>query len=201
MSLVKKILGGIADPLTHICNVSFKLGTFPDKMKAVKVFPTYKASDKHLFTNYTPVSLLPQFLKMLQKLLVKRRDEFVKKKKKKLLVDNQYGFRTGRSRYGIRGVALEWNESDIENRLRFVQVGQHKSKSLNIICSIPQGSVSGLKLINDICKVSDILKFVFADDTNIICFGGDLQKLSEVVTKEMYKLKCWFDTDKLSLNE
>ena len=55
--------------------------------------------------------------------------------------------------------------------------------------------------INDICKVSKLLKLVlFADDTNIFCSGDDLAELLKDLTEEMIKLKNWFDYNKLSLN-
>ncbi len=79
MFLVKKIINEIVDPLTHICNLSFKTGTFPDKMKVAKVIPLYKDGDKHLFTNYRPVSLLSQFSKIIEKLFVTRLDRFIEK--------------------------------------------------------------------------------------------------------------------------
>lgn len=84
-------------------------------------------------------------------------------------------------------------------------MGQHKSGCSNIISGVPQGSVLGPKLfilyINDIYKLSKILKFVvFADDTSILCSGVDLQQLLEVANTEFSKLKCWFDANKLSLN-
>lgn len=33
MTIVKTIIDGIVNPLTHICNLSFKTGTFPCKIK------------------------------------------------------------------------------------------------------------------------------------------------------------------------
>ncbi len=77
MSLVKKIIDGIIEPLKHVCNLSFTMGRFPDKIKVAKVIPLYKDGDKHHFSNYRPVSLLPQFAKILEKLFVKRLDNFI----------------------------------------------------------------------------------------------------------------------------
>ena len=95
MTLVKNILQGIVRPLTHICNLSLQTGIFPNSMKTAKVIPIYKNGDRHLFTNYRPISLLPQFSKILEKLFVHRLDDFIEKQN--LLCDQQYGFRTNRS--------------------------------------------------------------------------------------------------------
>lgn len=48
-----------------------------------------------LFSNYRPVSLLPQFLEILEKLIVQRLDHFIEKHN--LSSDHQYGFRSNRS--------------------------------------------------------------------------------------------------------
>ena len=63
MSMVKTIITDIVKPLNHTCNVSFQTGVFPIQMKIAKVIPVFKAGDKCVFTNYRPISLLPQFLK------------------------------------------------------------------------------------------------------------------------------------------
>lgn len=76
---------------------------------------------------------------------------------------------------------------------------------MDITCGVPRGSVLGPKLfilcINDICRVSKILKFVlFLDDTNIFCSGENFQQLLELIPKEISKLKQWFDHKQISLN-
>ena len=53
MKKVKEVIHGISKPLTHICNLSFKTGKFPKKMKIAKVIPLYKTGDKYHFTNYS----------------------------------------------------------------------------------------------------------------------------------------------------
>ena len=95
MSLIKHIIVTLADPLTHICNLSFETGVFPEKMKVAKVVPLFKSGEKNVFTNYRPVSLLPQFSKILEKLFNKRLEKFLTKNT--ILSDTQYGFRENMS--------------------------------------------------------------------------------------------------------
>ena len=95
MSLVKVVMDCVLKPFTYICNKSLSTGIFPDKMKMAKVIPIYKNGDKHMVSNYRPVSLLSQFSKILEKLFVNRLDNFIDKYE--LLSDHQYGFRSNRS--------------------------------------------------------------------------------------------------------
>ena len=81
---------------------------------------------------------------------------------------------------------MNWVESYLKSRKQFVHLGEYKSKWADIVCGVPQGSVLGPILfnlyINDISKVSDILKCVlFADDTNLLGTGENLQLLLDVM--------------------
>uniref|UniRef100_A0A3Q3JDA1 Reverse transcriptase domain-containing protein n=1 Tax=Monopterus albus TaxID=43700 RepID=A0A3Q3JDA1_MONAL len=95
MTTVKWVIEGICKPLTHIFNMSFRLGQFPNNMKIAKVIPLYKSGDKHNLTNYRPISLLSQFSKILKKLFNNRLDTFIDKHN--ILSDCQYGCRSKRS--------------------------------------------------------------------------------------------------------
>jgi len=92
MIIVKKVIKYIAKPLTHICNLSFQSGCFPNKMKIAKVIPLYENERKHSYTNYRPISLLPQFSKILEKLFNSRLEKFLDKHQ--IINYGQYGFRT-----------------------------------------------------------------------------------------------------------
>ena len=63
-------------------------------MKVAKIVPLFKSGDKSSFTNYRPVSLLPQFSKILEKLFDSRLTNFVNKHN--ILNSSQYGFRNSR---------------------------------------------------------------------------------------------------------
>lgn len=81
MYIVKEVISAIVAPLTYVCNLSFQLGYFPDKMKIAKVIPLFKAGVKKICINYRPVALLSQFSKILKKPFVARLDCFVEKHK------------------------------------------------------------------------------------------------------------------------
>ena len=95
MSLIKNVITTIVKPFGHICNVSFQTGVFPSKMKIAKVDSLFKCGEKNVFTNYRPISLLPQFSKILEKLYNNRMDKFLKKND--ILSPSQYGFRSNMS--------------------------------------------------------------------------------------------------------
>lgn len=108
-------------------------------------------------------------------------------------------------KYGIRGVALSWIQSYLTERQQYVKIGEFSSGYLGIGCGVPQGSVLGPKLfilyINDIFKVSKLLKLIlFADDTNIFYSNDYYNDLIHNINNELKKLKTWMDTNKLSLN-
>ena len=60
-------------------------------MKIAKVIPIFKSQEKSQFSNYRPISLLPIFSKILEKLVHNRLYDFCNKFN--LITPSQYGFR------------------------------------------------------------------------------------------------------------
>jgi hypothetical protein len=89
--IVKSIKYEILTPLTHIFNLSFAQGKVPDSLKIAKVVPIYKKGDRSSFNNYRPVSILPAFSKILEKLAYKRISGYLDKHN--ILYKYQFGFR------------------------------------------------------------------------------------------------------------
>ena len=89
--LLSDIIEDIAYPLTHIINLSFSKGIVPDNMKIAKVIPIHKSGEVSNFNNYRPISLLPAFSKLLEKLMYNRLLSFINKHK--IVYKHQYGFR------------------------------------------------------------------------------------------------------------
>ena len=93
--LLKEILPIIATPLCYLYNLSFQTGYIPPRFKLAKVIPIYKSGNKHLFTNYRPISLLSSLSKLLEKIVVKQMYAFLYANN--ILYKHQYGFRKAHS--------------------------------------------------------------------------------------------------------
>ncbi len=70
-------------------------GIFPDKLKIAKIILIYKKDKDTLFRNHKPISLLPAFSKIFEKVIFKQLYHFFQEQK--LLYNAQYGFRTEHS--------------------------------------------------------------------------------------------------------
>ena len=60
---------GLSDSFTSFVNLSFRLGKFPYQWKLANVIPIFKKGNRHLKSNYRPVSLLPSLSKICEKLV------------------------------------------------------------------------------------------------------------------------------------
>ncbi len=89
--IVKSVADTIAHPLSFIFNLSFRTGIIPDHLKIAKVVPIFKKGDQDCFGNYRPISILPIFSKIIERLIHKRLYAFISKFN--LLHNNQFGFR------------------------------------------------------------------------------------------------------------
>jgi len=70
----------IISPLTYICNVILKNGTFPERLKYAMVIPKLKKGNQHEVSNYRPISLLTSFSKIVEKTMFKRLLSHLEKK-------------------------------------------------------------------------------------------------------------------------
>ena len=90
-NLVKKISKFTVKPLTYIYNQSLLTGVIPNDLKIALVTPVFKANNKEEFSNYRPISVLPCFSKILEKIMYKRALKYLDKHN--MLFQSQYGFR------------------------------------------------------------------------------------------------------------
>ena len=90
-------LGG--PTLSHIISILFNKsvnqGIFPDELKNAKVIPIHKDDSIFEVSNYRPISLLPIFSKIFEKLMYARIIGFINKNN--ILYKNQFGFQKNMS--------------------------------------------------------------------------------------------------------
>ena len=94
-SILKYILPAIVKPLSHLINVSLQTGQVPQEVKIAKVVPLFKNGDEMDISNYRPVSVLPIFSKVFEKIVYARLNDFLSRHN--VLNPNQFGFRKGHS--------------------------------------------------------------------------------------------------------
>jgi hypothetical protein len=63
--------------------------------KISKIRPILKGEDESNISNYRPISILPVFSKILEKIMFKRLNSFIEKNN--ILSNQQFGFRQGKS--------------------------------------------------------------------------------------------------------
>ena len=85
----------MCEPLKYLFNLSNEKGVFPDDLKIVWVTPIYKGKDSSDVSNYRPVSMLPWFSKILERIMYNRLYKYFIENN--ILYSKQFGFQNGHS--------------------------------------------------------------------------------------------------------
>jgi len=93
--VIKKLAHILSPVLSHHFNHLMTVGYFPKILKIGKISPIYKKDDEELLQNYRPVSTLPIFGKIFEKVIYSRLYGFLASNG--TLHDSQFGFRKGHS--------------------------------------------------------------------------------------------------------
>ena len=85
----------VADALSIIFNRCIREGHFPDALKMAKIIPIHKGDSVLSVSNYRPISLLPIFSKIMERLIYNQFIEYIDKHK--ILSELQFGFQKNKS--------------------------------------------------------------------------------------------------------
>ena len=107
--------------------------------------------------------------------------------------------------YGIRGSALQWLQTYLENRTQYVNLGRARSAPGQLTYGVPQGSILGPLLfiiyINDLPEITNIAEFIFfADDANIIITGAGMAEIVNKIERVLPCIESWVDINGLKMN-
>ena len=111
IKVIKKASPKITPILVSYFNKFMSNGIFPDILKTGRVNPIYKKDNPQFLENYRPVSILPIFGKIFEKVIYSRLYSFLSSKN--ILHENQFGFRKEHS----TNHALNYSVSYIEESL------------------------------------------------------------------------------------
>ena len=95
VKMIKLCGDEICLPLLLIFKKHLETSVFPSQWKLANVTPTHKKKDKQTVSNYRPISLLPIFDKIFERILFKNLYNFLVQNN--LITKNQSGFRPGDS--------------------------------------------------------------------------------------------------------
>ena len=112
--------------------------------------------------------------------------------------------------YGINGTPIRWFESNLTNRLHYVELNDLASKKQKITTGVPQGSILGPLLylinMNDIINVSQAFKFIlYADDATLFTtieysIRTRMSNIDESLNNELSHVFKWLVINRLSLS-
>ena len=121
----------IAPHLVNYFNTCLREGFFPEELKTGRISPIYKKDDEQLLENYRPVSTLPVFGKILEKLIFNRVYSFLITKG--IMHENQFGFRKGHSTNHALNYSINHIETLLKNNKHVLGIFIDLSKAFDTI--------------------------------------------------------------------
>ena len=79
MSYIKPVIDELVSPLTHIINESIEYNTFPQQWKIGKISPIPKTSNSTEPDEFRPISILPIFSKIFERLIAKQICDYIER--------------------------------------------------------------------------------------------------------------------------
>ena len=71
-NVINNCFGQLSDMLRYAFDLSLQTGIFPDPLKITKVAPVFKTGDLKEISNFRPISVLPCFSKILERIMHNR---------------------------------------------------------------------------------------------------------------------------------
>ena len=107
--------------------------------------------------------------------------------------------------YGINGTEKAFFKSFLSDRKQMSYVNGVYSEEVPIDMGIPQGGTLSAPIYiaynNDLEYSSDMLTFLYADDSMLINSAPTIEQLEQDLNRELDKVSTWFNANQLTLNE
>ena len=113
VKILKAIHTTVSPILAKLVNFSLSSGEFPKTLKTARVTPIYKGGSKTDINNYRPISVLPLFSKIFEKIVYNQMYQYLESNN--ILYNNQFGFRRKKSTTHAIINQLQYLYSNIDN--------------------------------------------------------------------------------------
>ncbi len=131
ISIIKRSSPVISPVLVRVINLCMKRGEFPNTLKVGKITPIFKKGDAELIENYRPVSTLPIFGKIFEKIIYERLYSFFVSQH--IMNPQQFGFRKGHSTSHALNFAIDHIDKALSKRLHVLAIFIDFSKAFDTI--------------------------------------------------------------------
>ncbi|CAB3977617.1 Hypothetical predicted protein [Paramuricea clavata] len=168
--------------------------------------PLYKSGEKSQL-NYRPISILPAFSKVIERLIYRQLHKYLEDNK--FLSPAQFGFRSGRctSQAVLRLTEHIRKNMDIGNLTGAVYVDLRKAFDTveAVTCGVLQGLILGPLMfvvsINDLdIALKNTKLILYADDTVVYYSGKMSEEIIKILNDDLQELDKWFKKNNLVIN-
>ena len=174
--VLKRVKDQTYGHLSGFINNFMELGTFPKILKIGKVSPIFKKGDSQLFDNYRPISVLPIFGKIFEKVLYNRLYSFFMSKN--VIYNKQFGFRKNHSTSHAINYSVNKIISELQQRNHVIGIFIDLSKAFDtidhskLIIKLEHYGIRGMSL--------DLLKSYLTNRQQYIDLNGTESDLSNI---------------------
>jgi hypothetical protein len=131
VTVIKRTSNIISPILARHFNQLMQQGTFPSELKVGKVTPIYKKDNQELLENYRPISILPIFGKLFEKIIYRRLYSFFVSQG--ILHEKQFGFREGHSTSHALNYSMELVQSALKRKQHVLAIFIDLSKAFDTL--------------------------------------------------------------------
>ena len=129
--VIKKSAHVIGESLSQYFNILMKVGKFPEVLKVGKVTPVFKKGNPEILGNYRPVSTLPIFGKIFEKIIYSRIYNYAISQD--ILNGNQFGFRQSHSTCHAVNFSVSLIQESLRNNKHVIGIFVDLSKAFDTI--------------------------------------------------------------------